>query len=355
MKLAFFAESCLPIHARSLEERPLGGTETALIRLAETLSGRGQQVSIFSADPNASRHNSPKGPQYLPGSAVFSQGIFDVFVCVKDYRPAVRGAPGKRLFYWTGDGFDQFINFGLGDKRVSNKIEKFFAVSSWHKSSLCQASGFPESQTTVIYNGVHLEHFQAKEVRQPKRLIYTAAPYRGLTLLQQIFPALKARHPELELHIFSGLSVYDTDRPFAGPLQVEYERLKQSFSRMTACYFHGNVTQERLAKELLKSAVFVYPNTIFETCCITALEAQAAGCPVVASDNSALPETVGEAGFVIPGQVGSQEYLLAFIEAVDRLISSSSLWQEKSQAGLRRVREFYNWEKVADRFLAALG
>ncbi len=350
MKIAFYAGNCLPIHAKTLDERPLGGTETALIRLVEILHARGHEVTVFTAH----KQPPPSNPRYLPSDYVWRTGMYDVFVCVKDWRPALMGAPGKRFFYWTGDGFDQYVNFGLGDLRVAEKIEKFLAVSTWHKESLCGESGYPLQQTAIIYNGVHTPHFSGSEPRARKRLIYTSAPYRGLALMPAIFRELKRKHPELELHVFAGLAVYDTDQPFRGPHVTEFERLKRELEKLPGCIIRGNVTQFELARELMRSAILVYPNIIFETCCITALEGQAAGCPVIASANSALPETVGEGGEVIAGTPGSPDYFSAFIAAADRMLSDDALWKKYSEAGLRRVQEVYTWEKVADRFEALL-
>ena len=117
---------------------------------------------------------------------------------------------------------------------------------------------------------------------------------------------------------------------------------------------HGNVRQGELARELMMSSVFIYPNTVFETCCISALEAQAAGCPPVVSENSALPETVGDAGFLIPGQPGSPEYNQRFIDGVDSLLSDNSLWGKLSARGKARIAQDYTWTRVAERFEALL-
>lgn len=350
MKIAFYAGSCLPIHARTLEERPLGGTETALIRLAEVLQCRGHEVTVFTAHQKP----HPSVPRYLPSEAVHSSSPYDVFVCVKDWRPALSGAPGKRFFYWTGDGFDQYINFGLGDARVSKKIEKFLAVSAWHRDTLCDQSGFPLSKTEVIYNGVYATHFLGSEPRRRRQLIYTAAPYRGLALVPAIYGRLLQKYPDLELKVFAGLSVYDTDKPFQGPQVREFESLKRQLVTLPGCTLCGNARQAELARELMRSALFVYPNTTFETFCITALEAEAAGCPVIASANSALPETVGDAGRVIAGTPGSSEYLEEFVGAADELLGNDAAWEQCSQAGLRKVRTCFTWEHVADRFEALL-
>jgi len=268
---------------------------------------------------------------------------------MKEWKPAIFNVPADRIFFWTGDGFDQYINLGLGDKRVVTRIEKFLTVSKWQAETVCEKSWFPIDKTAYVGNGVYLPHFQGKEVRIRKRLIYTAAPYRGLALMPQIFLKTREKHPDAEFHVFSGMAVYDTDRPFQGPHVEDYRRIAAVLQKIPGVFLHGNVTQPVLARELMKSSIFVYPNAIFETCCITAIEAQAAGCPVVASRNSALPETVQNAGILVEGQPVSDEYVDVFVSAVDRLLANDKLWSKLSENALARAKKQFSWEHVVDR------
>lgn len=350
MRIGFYAGSCLPVHAKSLEERPLGGTETGIVRMAEILAKRGHDVVVFSSmkDPPLSV------PQYVPHGSIFQAGQFDIMVLIKEWKPAIFNVPASRLFFWTGDGFDQYINFGLGDKRVTNKIEKFLTASNWQAQSMCEMSGFPHEKTFYVGNGIHPPYFEGEEQRIRKRLIFSSAPYRGLGLMPQIFLMARERHPDIELHVFSGMNIYDTEQPYAGPQVEDYKRIASLLQRIPNVHLHGNVTQKALARELMKSSVYVYPNLIFETCCITAIEAQAAGCPAVASRNSGLIETVGNAGILIDHQPGSKEYLSEFTAAIDLLLTNDKLWEKYSRTALERVKRQYSWDHVADRFEQAM-
>ncbi len=353
MKIAFLARKSLPIHARSLLERPLGGTETGVIRLAEVLQSRGHEVFVFTA------HNAPGAPiagtpTYLPYTQIQSVAGIEALVTVQEWWPVMYGIKARKKFFWTGDGPEQHINFGMGDKRVVAQLDGLLAVSAWQANALCEASLFPRDKTFIIGNGVHLPDFSGAEPRQRKRLIYTSAPYRGLRLIPPIYEELKKSHAELELHVFSGMNIYDRDKPYQGPHQAEFQRLVPILKKLPGVFVHGNVRQGELARELMMSSVFIYPNTVFETCCISALEAQAAGCPPVVSENSALPETVGDAGFLIPGQPGSPEYNQRFIDGVDSLLSDNSLWGKLSARGKARIAQDYTWTRVAERFEALL-
>ncbi len=127
-KLAFYTGNCLPIHALSLEERPLGGTETAVIHVARILQQRGHEVTVFTMHD----FPPPSTPRYLPCASLFDprsgfqDNPFDLLISVKDWKAAYFPTPARKRFYWTGDGADQFANFGIGDKRVIDRLDCFF-------------------------------------------------------------------------------------------------------------------------------------------------------------------------------------------------------------------------------------
>jgi hypothetical protein len=50
----------------------------------------------------------------------------------------------------------------------------------------------------------------------------------------------------------------------------------------------------QLAQELLAADVWAYPQTFAETGCIASLEAQRAGCVVIARNFTSLPEMIGD-------------------------------------------------------------
>lgn len=74
---------------------------------------------------------------------------------------------------------------------------------------------------------------------------------------------------------------------------------------------------------------------------LPAVEAMACATPVVAFDNSALPEVIGDGGSLTPdGDVP------ALATAVERLVSSPDLWRAASAAAHRRSRAF-SWSACA--------
>jgi glycosyltransferase involved in cell wall biosynthesis len=76
------------------------------------------------------------------------------------------------------------------------------------------------------------------------------------------------------------------------------------------------------------------------------LEAMACGTPVVASQASAVPEAVGEAGLLADATDPAQ-----FAQALERMLSDGCLREKLKKKGFARVREF-SWAEAARRTLA---
>ena len=94
--------------------------------------------------------------------------------------------------------------------------------------------------------------------------------------------------------------------------------------------FHGRAGQEEVARSYLQSQLWLYPTDFEETSCITAMEAQAAGCHIVATRCGALPETAPQAWFVDgpTWAAGPQapDYEARFLGAVDLAMGSDYVY-----------------------------
>jgi len=350
MNIFFLAGKCLPIHAYSLDERPLGGTETSIIRVADYLHRAGHEVTVFSS------HRSPpkSSPRYRFVSDISDAGSADVLIAVQEWWPLFWPIKASKRIFWTGDGAEQYLTFGLGDKRVQRQIDFLLVASNWHAQHLCEESGFPAGRTVSVGCGVHLEWFNGEEQRNRKILIYTSTPYRGLELVPKLYLELKKRHPDLELRVFSGLSVYDTDSKFTGPRKVQFDELLPIIKSLPDCHYFGNILQQDLARELMRSGLYFYPNTWRETACICCIEAKAAGCPIVTTNYGALSETVGQGGIVIDSQPGTDEYDRQFLNACDNVLCDDQLFSQLSERGQFEVSKQFSWEHVGQRFLDLL-
>ena len=351
MRIFFFADYCIPIHAGSLDERPLGGTETGLIHLSRVLHERGHEVKVFTSEASPPP-SPPEYPQYLPASALPLSGSCDLFVAVQSAPSIFQNVEASKIIYWTGDGPEQFTTFGIGDRRFRERVDLVLGVTDWHKKTLASQSGFPDEKIAVIRNGIAITNFQEEITREKNRLIFTSAPHRGLQLALNAFDLVKQAVPDLSLHIFSGFDLYNREAPFSGPQTATFEALKERCEKTDGCVLHGNVIQSELAKEYQKSSLYIYPATVSETSCITAIEAKAAGCPAVVSSLGGLPETVGRDGVVIPGEPASEVFMQQFAETILKLLQDNGAREKLSTQAQESAEEHYSWKVVTDRFEA---
>lgn len=103
----------------------------------------------------------------------------------------------------------------------------------------------------------------------------------------------------------------------------------------------GYVDDEDLAV-LLSNAYWDVYTPFYEGFGLPPLEAMACGCPVIASNNSSLPEVVGDAGILI-----DCTSLEEHIEAFEKLYYNEKLRLQLSIKGYERSKTF-SWEKTAD-------
>jgi glycosyltransferase involved in cell wall biosynthesis len=122
------------------------------------------------------------------------------------------------------------------------------------------------------------------------------------------------------------------------PLGETYEPALRAFTAElgleNAVNFAGSVTAAELEAYLQAADVFVCASD-HEGFCVPLAEAMGHGLPIVAYGVTAVPETVGAAGLVLPDKSP-----VLFAAAVGRVLSDDALRSALSAAGLARSAEF---------------
>lgn len=119
------------------------------------------------------------------------------------------------------------------------------------------------------------------------------------------------------------------------------KNLVKSYKLEDRVHFLGYVSDEMLHALYSKAALFVFPS-FFEGFGLPILEAMAAGCPVVTSNLSSLPEVAGDAALLVNPH--NLDEITAAIEAVSKDLE---LADELKQKGLQRARLF-SWQRCAE-------
>lgn len=129
----------------------------------------------------------------------------------------------------------------------------------------------------------------------------------------------------------------------AGRLGYGYEDIKSkiSNSKYKEDIIELGFVSEQDKWELLKKAdVFVF-TTLYEGFGIPILEAQSMGCPVIASNNSSIPEVTDESALLVDPTNFEQ-----IADKLHDLIHNSNLRNDIIQKGFENVKRF-SWEKCA--------
>ena len=108
----------------------------------------------------------------------------------------------------------------------------------------------------------------------------------------------------------------------------------------------GYVPDDDLPALYTQATLFAFPS-LYEGFGLPPLEAMACGTPVVCSDRSSLPETVGDAALMVDAEDTS-----ALATAMQRLLEDSQLRADMIRKGLAQAGRF-TWDKSARKLLAA--
>lgn len=102
----------------------------------------------------------------------------------------------------------------------------------------------------------------------------------------------------------------------------------------------GYVPQDELPHIIAGALTLIFPS-IYEGFGLPPLEAMASGVPVIASNNSSIPEVVGDTGILL-----NSSDTQGFSEAMKSLIENPMLREALSQKALERSKKF-TWEQCA--------
>jgi len=327
-----------PFNPEIFQTEGVGGSETAVIEMAKRLAARGCTVRVYC---DCGREGTWDGVDYLDVRSSKPEGACDVLISWRsaDY---LKWMDAKVRLVWAHDTIVQGMNWPK-----ALRADRIIALSQWHKDTLVKAHGLHPSHVWVSRNGIDPKRFEQNVSRDPRKIIYSSSPDRGLSLMLDMWPAILAEVPGASLHVFYGFDGWARSAEARGAQHERYlaARMHAHVQRTHGVHFHGNVDQATLARELLSAGVWVLPGWFDETSCIGAMEARAAGCHIVASKRAALPETVGQWGNLIKGDWLSDEYRSEFVRAVSGCARVSE--NDRRSIGEVAHREL-SWDGVAD-------
>ena len=176
------------------------------------------------------------------------------------------------------------------------KFKNVICLSDWHFQKIIKTYNIPNNFIYKSRNAIYTERFNNTTIEKiPYRFIYISSYDRGLDYLLQMIPKIKERYSQTTLYIFSNIS--ENQKQYINNIQNNKDYI----------FVQPRVSQEQISIELLKSDIFLYPTDFEETYCISALEAQMAGCLCATTTEGALSEIVGNRGITISGDISLEE------------------------------------------------
>ncbi|KKP68237.1 MAG: hypothetical protein UR66_C0007G0044 [Candidatus Moranbacteria bacterium GW2011_GWE1_35_17] len=236
-------------------------------------------------------------------------------------------------------------------KKSCHWADKIIAVSFNTKNDLMELYNVPEEKIEVIYEGCSFYELQVEnkkngdnkeqdvlkkyQIKNSKYLLFLGRIEERKNMLGIIkaFATLKRKY------------LIPHKLVLAGGFGYRYSdiiKYIQNNDFKDDIYLTGFI-DEKDKKEILKNAdVFLFP-TLYEGFGLPIIEAQSLGVPIVASNNSSIPEIIGEKGkATLVNPKNSEE----IAQAVYNILSDKNIRKDLVEPGLENVKRF-SWDSCA--------
>lgn len=220
--------------------------------------------------------------------------------------------------------------------------DEIISVSHSVKSDLVKNFKIPENKISVIYEAankqfkpINAEYYkntlEKYNIKQPF-ILYAGIlhKHKNIPTLIKAFYKIKRRGIKHKL-VIAGAKSYKCDEVFD---------IVNNLNLRRDIIFTGHVPNSDLPSFYSAADIFVYPS-LYEGFGLAPLEAMACGAPVITSNTSSFPETIGDAGFLIdPRNVD------AFADGIYDVLSDDELRCDMVQKSINRAKLF-DWNKCA--------
>ena len=299
----------------SVKKTGIGGSEEAVINVSNVLSELGYNVTVY----NSCGHKAQKFGKvlYRPFWEYNPRDKTDITIAWRSPILYDHEVNSTQKYVWLHDTVNQNE---FTRKRLDN-FDKIFVLSDFHRSLypgienekfvLTSNGLLPEqfdnwkcpncSNTKIIVDddkylceqcGYHSDIEEPFQIikRIPGRMIYTSAPERGLDLLLNLWPEIRKKVPEATLAVYYGWTVWDAVYTTDQEQQEWKKKILELLKQPGIVSEYKRISHEEIAKEMMRSEVFVYPSEFSEINCISLQKAQAAGAIPVTTDFSAVKQ-----------------------------------------------------------------
>ncbi|MCP8316132.1 MAG: glycosyltransferase family 4 protein [archaeon] len=265
-----------------------------------------------------------------------------IFVDKKIMQPAPSFLSPKTKKVYENAFFNSiYYRFAKKSSEASKYADKIICQSNFTKKELIKYLRVPSNKISVIYTAVDHNRFKPRNKEDARLLLNLPQDY---TLLLNVGD--EGRRKNITA-IIQALSLLVSTKKMNKILLIrigEKREVTQTLIRDLkvddkVVYYTG-VSKEIFPYFYNASDLLLYPS-FYEGFGLPPLEAMASGCPVIASDRSAIPEIVQDGGVLIPP---TDVELLA--NTILECLENRNLMRELVERGLNRALDF-SFDKCA--------
>ncbi len=302
----------MPFDGDTINNRSLGGSETAAYYMALELVNLGHRVTVFTRCEESKTFD---GVKYVPAGEqteanplgsqfhYYAENTPHDVLIIQRHPSAFAHTYASKINLWWCHDLAMYRNRDGIFQHLWN-VDGVLAVSDYHKDQINEVYGIDKSVIHVIRNGVDLKLFEGafdviEKKPDVKYLLYSSRPERGLEHLVAPGGIMEELASD-NVHLL----VCGYDNPV--PHMAEYHAyLNQRIDALPNCSNIGALTKQQLADLMRQVDLHVYPTPgpgareFREVSCITVMECMAAGLPMVTSECGAIPETAKDGGMVM--------------------------------------------------------
>lgn len=369
MKIAFIDTLGLTYDGSTLEKRGLGGSESAVIRMAQELAKIGFDVTVYNdCTSDDSLPGMYDNVNYLPVSNAnkLSSQYHDICIVSRSIKPILEDwsviVKAKHVCLWMHDTFCD------GDNEIENlilqgKINEIFTLSDWHTGYITHCNHGIRRNYDILKNHIFMTRngignmnpgwIDVRE-KDPDLFVFNASVTKGMVpLVKQIWPKVKEQIPDAKLKIIGG---YYKFREAVGPDQQQKDWTELMMQYGKDIEFTGVITQQEISDILRKASYMIYPAGFPETFGISTLEAMVHNVPLITCRFGALEETAidlaswkinypVEPNWALPW-LNQESQVNIFVEAVINAYNDKYSHQQKMYA-CNQVKDICTWDTIA--------
>lgn len=277
------------------------------------------------------KHNAVWSPAHYLPPFTRSPGVVTIHDLAYEYFP--------ELFLR-----DDLFKLTKWTRSSAERAARIITVSEATKQDVVKLYGIPDKKITVVPNGydagtaapakpTNLSQFGLQKSRY-LLFVGTVQPRKNVVRLIQAFRLLREKGYPGKLVLAGKIGWMAEETLKAIQDSPDHDRIIMT----------GYISRETKFSLYRHADMLVLPS-LYEGFGVPVLEAMANGCPVVASNNSSLPEVVGEAGILFdPADP------VSLVGAVEAMHLKRSAYIKK---GLARVQQ-YSWSRCASETLTCL-